>query len=423
MKYAVKGDIIYSKNYRELHEYKNSYVICEDGYSKGVYKKLPRKYENIKIYDYTGHLITPGLCDLHLHAPQYAFVGMHMDLELIDWLNNYTFKEESKYNNLSYAKKAYDLFINDLRKSPTTRYSLFATLHKEATKYLFDIAEKSGLKGYIGKVNQDRNNIKILNETTKDSIHDTLEIIEYTKKFKNTKYIITPRFIPSCTDELLNKLSLIAKEKNLPIQSHLSENRDEIKWVKELVKKSKSYAHAYSLFNMLGNQTNTIMAHCVWPEKIDFDLLKNNKVWVAHSPSSNRNLSSGIAPIRKYINNGIKVGLATDVAGGSYLSMFRAIEDMITSSKIRYAMIDKLNKAICFAEAFYCATIGGGSFFGKVGSFDKGYEFDLLVLDESKIPTVLIKDLTLIERLERFVYRPNDTLVAKFVAGKKISLK
>lgn len=422
MVFAVKGDIIYSKSLTELSEHRNSYLVSEDGICQGIFKKLPSKYTNIKVYDYSNHLVIPGLSDLHLHAPQYSFIGMHMDLSLIDWLNNYTFKEEAKYKNLSYAKKAYDIFINDLTKSATTRFSMFATLHNKATKYLFDIAEKSGLKGYIGKVNQDRNNIEILDETTNDSIKNTLDIIDYVKNNKNVKYIITPRFIPSCTNELMHALSDIAIKNNLPIQSHLSENREEILWVKRLITKAKSYGHAYDMFEMFGNHTNTIMAHCVWPEDIDYELKKNKKLWVAHSPSSNRNLSSGVAPIREYLDKHIKVGLATDVSGGSYLSMFRAIEDMITASKTRSVLIDN-KKHISFNEAFYIATIGGGSFFGKVGSFEKGYECDLLVLDESKIPTVLMKELTLSERLERFIYRPNDTLLLKIVAGKKIKIK
>ena len=420
MVFALKGDIIYSKNLNELYEYKDSYVISENQKSVGVYKELPEQYKNIKIYDYTGHLIIPGLVDLHLHAPQYQFIGINMDLELLDWLNTYTFPEEGKYVDIEYAKKAYDIFVNKLKYSATTRAVIFATIHKDATKYLFDKMEESGVVSYIGKVNQDRNSSDGLLETTENSIKDSLDVIEYSHKFVRTKYIVTPRFVPTCSDELLSELGKIAKNNNLKIQSHLSENLSEISWVKELVPNSKTYGDAYDMFGLLGDNNQSIMAHCVHLDNYDVDLLKQHGTFVAHCPSSNRNLSSGIAPIRKYIDDGLNIGLATDVSGGSYISMFRAIEDCITASKMRSVLVDKNNKFVSFTESFYLATIGGGRFFGKVGSFDKDYEFDALVLDESDNPTTLFDSLSLSQRLERFIYNPNLKLLKKFAFGKEI---
>lgn len=420
MVFALKGDIIYSKNLNELYEYKDSYVISENQKSVGVYKELPEQYKNIKIYDYTGHLIIPGLVDLHLHAPQYQFIGINMDLELLDWLNTYTFPEEGKYVDIEYAKKAYDIFVNKLKYSATTRAVIFATVHKDATKYLFEKIEESGVVSYIGKVNQDRNSSDGLLETTENSIKDSLDVIEYSHKLVRTKYIVTPRFVPTCSDELLSELGKIAKNDNLKIQSHLSENLSEISWVKELVPNSKTYGDAYDMFGLLGDNNQSIMAHCVHLDNYDVDLLKQHGTFVAHCPSSNRNLSSGIAPIRKYIDDGLNIGLATDVSGGSYISMFRAIEDCITASKMRSVLVDKNNKFVSFTESFYLATIGGGRFFGKVGSFDKDFEFDALVLDESDNPTTLFDSLSLSQRLERFIYNPNLKLLKKFAFGKEI---
>ena len=420
MTFALKGDILYPKNLNAVNQHKNSYLVCVDGKSDGIYKSLPAKYKGIKVYDFSGRIITPGFIDLHLHAPQYSFTGLHMDMKLLDWLNTYTFPEESKYEKISYAKRAYDIFVNDLKYTPTTRFSMFATIHKQASIYLMKKLDDFGYKGYVGKVNMDRNSPKYLVETTEKSLEDTEEFIIATKKFKNIKPIITPRFIPTCSDELLSGLSKIIKEYNLPIQSHLSENRSEIEWVKELVPNSKSYEQAYDMYDMLGSKTNTIMAHYVWPDKDGMQLVKKNKVWVAHSPSSNRNLSSGVAPIGLYLKEGIKVGLATDVAGGSYLSMFRAVEDAITASKMRNALYDPDVPAVTLEQAFYMATVGGGEFFGKVGSFDKGYEFDAVVLNEDEIPTILMKELNILERFERFIYRPNNKVKAKFIAGKKV---
>lgn len=438
--FAVKGDILYNESFNKFKTHKNSYIVVEDGKIVDTFKTLPTRFKTIKKYDYTGKLIIPGLIDLHLHAPQYSFTGLHMDLELLDWLNKYTFPEEAKYKKMEYAKKAYDIFVNDIKKSATTRFSIFGTLHKDATIYLAKSLDKIGMKGYVGKVNMDRNSPKILIETTKNSIKNTIEYVEATKHLKNVKPIITPRFIPTCTNDLMKELSIISDKYNLPIQSHLSENRSEIKWVRELLPESKSYGDAYHIFNMLGSHEKTIMAHCVWLVEADMKIMEKNKVWIAHSPSSNRNLSSGVAPIRRYLNRGIKVGLATDVAGGSYLSMFRAIEDAITISKIRNVIEDYIIEIgegevfqntikeaapqLTIQEAFYLATRGGGMFFDdentKIGLFEKGYEFDALVLDESHIPTPLMKELSIEDRLERFIYRPNDKLLAKFISGKKI---
>lgn len=418
--FALKGDILYSKSLNKVSQHENSYLVCVDGKSEGVYKKLPAKYKGIKVYDYSGYLIIPGLVDMHLHAPQYIFVGLHMDLKLLDWLNTYTFPAEAKYKNLNFAKRAYDIFVNDLTHTSTTRFSMFATIHNEATLYLMNELEKTGFKGYVGKVNMDRNSPKYLIETTNKSVKNTLEWLDACEDFKNIKPIITPRFIPTCSDKLMKELSRIMVDKNLPVQSHLSENRSEIEWVKELMPKVKNYEEGYNKYGMLGTTTKSIMAHYVWPDEKGIELMKNGNVWVAHSPSSNRNLSSGMAPIGRYLREEIKVGLATDVAGGSYLSMFRAIEDTITTSKVRNCLFDSEYYNVTIEQALYLATLGGGEFFGKVGSFDKGYEFDAIVLNERDIPTVLMSELDLLERFERYIYRSHTNVYAKFIAGKKI---
>ena len=126
-----------------MHE--KAYVVCVDGVSKGVFDVLPEEYEHLPLYDYEDALIFPGMVDLHIHAPQYAFRGMCMDLELMDWLNQYTFPEEEKYTNLDYAKKAYSIFTKALKNSATTRACIFATRHRYATELLMELMEKSGL--------------------------------------------------------------------------------------------------------------------------------------------------------------------------------------------------------------------------------------------------------------------------------------
>ena len=419
--YALKGNIIYSKNQNEINCFENSYLICQDGKSMGVFKKLDEKYKDIEVIDFGEKIICPGLVDLHIHAPQYNFRGMGMDLELLDWLNTYTFPSEAKFKDEDYAKRSYQRFVDYLKYGPNTRHVIFAILHVKSTQILMDLMEESKMVSFVGKVNMDRNGGVDLEEKDADeSEKATLDWLESIKgKYKNTYPILTPRFIPSCTDELLEKLRKIKDEYNLPIQSHLSENLGEIEWVKELVPKAKFYGDAYNIFDLFGKNNKTVMAHCVYSNDDEQDLIKENKVFIAHCPDSNTNLTSGIAPAGKYLREGQKIGLGSDVAGGTHASIFKAMADAIKVSKLRYRLVDEKIKPLSLEEAFYMATLGGGEFFGKVGSFEKGYEFDAIVIDDEKL---LEEDkFNLKQRLERIVYLSKDEdIVSKFVRGNKI---
>ena len=154
--FVIKGHICQTTNPKALDLHENAYAVCVDGISKGVFDALPREYASLPLYDYGDVLIFPGMVDLHIHAPQYAFRGMCMDLELMDWLNQYTFPEEEKYEDLAYAEKAYSMFVDALKHSATTRACIFATRHRYATELLMEQMEKSGLVSYVGKVNMDR---------------------------------------------------------------------------------------------------------------------------------------------------------------------------------------------------------------------------------------------------------------------------
>ena len=419
--YALKGNIIYSKNQNEINCFENSYLICQDGKSMGVFKKLDEKYKDIEVIDFGEKIICPGLVDLHIHAPQYNFRGMGMDLELLDWLNTYTFPSEAKFKDEDYAKRSYQRFVDYLKYGPNTRHVIFASLHVKSTQILMDLMEETKMVSFIGKVNMDRNGGVDLEEKDADeSEKATLDWLESIKgKYKNTYPILTPRFIPSCTDELLEKLRKIKDEYKLPIQSHLSENLGEIEWVKELVPKAKFYGDAYNIFDLFGKNNKTVMAHCVYSNDDEQDLIKENKVFIAHCPDSNTNLTSGIAPAGKYLREGQKIGLGSDVAGGTHASIFKAMADAIKVSKLRYRLVDEKIKPLSLEEAFYMATLGGGEFFGKVGSFEKGYEFDAIVIDDEKL---LEEDkFNLKQRLERIVYLSKDEdIVSKFVRGNKI---
>lgn len=417
----LKGDICYSIDKRTLKTVSDGFIVCENGLIKGVFQQIPEQYKDFPMEDYSGKLIIPGLTDLHVHAPQYSFRGLHMDLELLEWLNTNTFPEESKYKDLEYARKAYRIFAGDLRRGGTTRASIFATLHVPATKLLMELIEESGIRAYVGKVNMDRNSPDYLCES--DALSSATQTVQWLKDtkdvYEHVKPIITPRFIPTCSDELMGMLADAQKEFQVPVQSHLSENRGEIAWVRELVPDSRFYGEAYDRFGLFGGETPTIMAHCVHSSPEEIQLMKKRGVYIAHCPQSNENLSSGAAPVRLYLDEGMNTGLGSDVAGGATLSIFRAMTDAIQVSKLRFCMLDEQMEPITMEEAFFMGTKGGGSFFGKVGSFEEDYECDALILDESRIPHP--QHLEIRERLERFLYLSGDDgVIHKFVGGRKI---
>jgi len=424
MNMILKGNICYSKSPTELEIFQNAFLICEDKTCVGVFRQIPHKYLPFFFIDYGDALIIPGLCDLHIHAPQYAFRGLGMDMELLGWLNSYAFPEESKYSEIDYANKAYTLFSNSMRSSATTRACIFATLHTPATIKLMEKMELTGIVSKVGKVFMDRNCPDILRQVDAEAAYTSGKTwIESAKlKFKNTTPIITPRFIPTCSNDLMRKLKALQLEYSLPVQSHLSENKNEVKWVKELCPECEIYAQAYDQYGLFGgNGVPTIMAHCVWSEGREAELIKKNGIYVAHCPQSNTNLSSGIAPIRKFLRNGIKTGLGSDVAGGCHISIFRAMSDAVQASKLYHCLIDQNDEPITINEAFYLGTAGGGSFFGNVGKFDKGYEFDAIIVDDSNIPTT--NPLTIEERIARIVYFSDETVIrAKYVRGKQVHL-
>ena len=416
----IKGSFIYSIDKDNIEIKENQYLLIRDGKSEEFYKEIPSRLKNIQIEDYGDNIIIPGLIDLHIHAPQYAFRGMGMDMQLLDWLNTYAFKEEGKYRDLEYAKKQYSKFVSDVKNSATTRLSIFATLHKDATIMLMDMLEEAGIKAYVGKVNMDRNSPEFLTEDTLKSKEDTIEWLEDTKdRYKNIKPILTPRFIPSCTYNLMEEIKQINNIYNIPVQSHLSENKSEIEWVAELHPDTKNYAEAYDKYNLFGKNNKTIMAHCVHCPDDELELIKQNNVVVAHCPQSNANLTSGIAPIKNMLSMGINVGLGSDIAAGSSLSIFRAMSDAVQVSKLRESLTGQKNQTLTLTEVFYLGTKGGGKFFGDVGSFEKGYEFDAVVLNDKSFGDN--SDFTLKERLERIIYLSDDrNIVAKYVAGNKI---
>ena len=403
--FILRGHICYTPDAEHLVIRENAYTVCEEGICRGVYDQIPDNYRGLRVIDCPGKLIIPGLVDLHIHAPQFAYRGTGMDYELLDWLEQVAFPEEIRYADNEYAAAAYSIFAEKMKRSATTRAVIFGTLHTDASLILADLMEKSGIISFVGKVNMDRNAPTQLKE--KDARSAAAETERFIREsvargYRKTKPIITPRFVPSCTDALMEELGRIRKVYDLPVQSHLSENPDEIELVGRLEPEAAFYGDVYDRYGLFGRGGNTVMAHCVYSVPEEVQRIKDNGVWIAHCPSSNMNIASGIAPVRHYLEQGIRIGLGTDVAGGTSESMFRAVTDAIQVSKLYWRHIDQSAKPLTFPESLYMATKGGGAFFGKTGSFEEGYAFDALVLDDSAEPTA--HPLSVRDRLERAFY-------------------
>lgn len=421
--FVIKGNICHTPRVGELVIRENGYLVCEDGVCRGVFDVVPARYAGLEVIDCGDRLVLPGMVDLHIHAPQYAYRGTGMDYELLEWLERVAFPEESRYADAAYALKAYTQFADRLKASATTRAVVFGTVHADATLKLMDCMEGTGLVSYVGKVSMDRNAPPALIEDHAGGVgEDTRWFIKESlrRDYRRTRPIVTPRFLPSCTDALMAALGEIRRAYDLPVQSHLSENPDEVRLVAELAPEAAFYGDAYDRYGLFGRGGNTVMAHCVYSTAQEVERMKRNGVWVAHCPSSNMNVASGIAPIRRYMDEGLRIALGSDVAGGTMESMFRAVTDAIQVSKLYWRYLDSDAMPLSFPEALYLATRGGGAFFGKVGAFEAGYAFDALVLDDSTEPTP--RPLPVSSRLERAFYLGLDRggILMKFVNGERI---
>lgn len=424
---VIKGNIIFTKVKDSFEVYENSYLIIENGLVKAITHELSDEFIDLPVEDFGNHLIIPGFVDLHLHAPQWPNMGIGYDEKLISWLNLYTFPLESTFDNIDIARINYTNFIKELKLVGTTRACIFATRHLHATKLLISMLRESGIGAYVGKVNMDRNAESPLIEKTKDSIEETLELIKEDSLYKSqihnplVNYILTPRFVPSTTPELMTALGEIADEFNLPIQSHLDENPEEITWVKNLHPEISSFAHVYEHFNLL-KPNKTIMAHCIYMTDEEIQLIKDKQVYIAHCAASNNNITSGIMPLRRYLDKELLIGIGSDISGGHTLDIRENMIMTIQASK-QYHVIHPEYKPISISEAFYLATKGGGNFFGKVGSFELGYEFDALIIDDTNSNKKGLPDEPLTSRLEKFIYTGNpDNIIKRYVRGNEISL-
>lgn len=397
--FFIKGDFISADQKDRLSERPDAYMKVEDGRVAGFF---PEADPGAAVLDYTGKLIIPSFTDMHVHAAQFPNMGLGMDLPLLPWLEKYTFPLEARYSDPAYARLVYPRFIHALWENGSLRSCIYSSIHRESTEILMDLLIEAGLSAFVGKVNMNRNTSAELTETLENSLGETRRWLErYAKVSSLVRPILTPRFVPTCTPELMRGLGELAREFDVPVQSHLNENRDEVSWVRELHPESQTYFGVYSDNDLVKNHS-TIMAHCIYNEEAEEIEFADREVFLAHCPTSNLNMASGMMPASKLLRKGnINIAIGTDVAGGNTMSMARCIMTAMQVSNMRF-VLNKDEAPLTLAEAFWMGTRAGGKFFGQCGDFTEGAACDLLVIDDSQAR--LIQQMDLSDRLSRFLF-------------------
>lgn len=413
--FACKGTILYTPNAHELTIVENGYAVVKDGTIQGVYTDLPETYIGIRVDDYGDALIIPAFSDLHIHGSQYFQRGVGMDKLLFDWLNDYTFPQEAKFINPEYANAAYAALVDEFVKHGTFHASIFTTIHSETASLLVELLESRGILAYVGKVNMDQNSPSYLSEITAESLADTERFISEHSGARYARPIITPRFAPTCSDELLYELGKLAKKTHCPMQTHLVESRAEVKFALETHPNCACDTEIYQRAGLLDQLA--IFAHVIFPSERDIELLRTHECILVHCPDATTNITAGIMPFAKLEGDEMPVAIGSDIGGGHGIAIYRQIARAIQLSKLkRYYEPDTMT--VDLIQAFHAATKAGGSVFGKVGSFEAGYRFDALVLDGL---TDVGHRLTPLERLERFCYIGDDrNIIARYMDGKII---
>lgn len=331
--------------------------------------------ENSHVEHYHEQLIVPGFIDTHIHFPQTEMVGAYGE-QLLEWLNTYTFPTETQFSDKAYADKIAEFFVHELLKNGTTTALVFCTIHTESVDALFEAAEQHQMRLIAGKVMMDRHAPDALCDTAESAYTDSKALIEKWHGKGRNLYAITPRFAPTSTPEQLSKAGqLKAEYPDVYVHTHLSENKNEIAWVKDLFPEQKSYLDVYHHFGLTGERS--VFAHCVHLEEAEWDCMHATDSAIAFCPTSNLFLGSGLFPLQKTWDKHVKVGLGTDIGAGTSFCQLQTINE---AYKVQQLQGDKLSAF----ESFYHATLGAAKALhldDKIGNFNVGKEADFVVLN------------------------------------------
>ena len=324
---------------------------------------------------YPEQLIIPGFIDTHIHFPQTEMVGAYGE-QLLEWLNTYTFPTELQFKDKAYADKIAQFFVQELLKNGTTTALVFCSVHAESVDALFEAAEQHHMRLIAGKVMMDRHAPEDLCDTAESAYNDSKALIEKWHGKGRNLYAITPRFAPTSTPEQLAKAGqLKAEYPEVYVHTHLSENKNEIAWVKELFPEQQGYLDVYHYYGLTGQRS--VFAHCVHLEEAEWDCMHETNSAIAFCPTSNLFLGSGLFPLKKTWEKQVKVGLGTDIGAGT---SFNQLQTLNEAYKVQQLQGDKLSAF----ESLYHATLGGAKALDladKLGNFNLGKEADFIVLD------------------------------------------
>ncbi|WP_447885946.1 guanine deaminase [Serratia fonticola] len=336
--------------------------------------------DSIRVRDYSGKMIVPGFVDTHIHYPQCEMVGAYGE-QLLDWLNKHTFPAEKRYNDLEYAREMSAFFIKQLLRNGTTTALVFGTVHPESVEALFESARHINMRMIAGKVMMDRNAPDYLLDTPESSYSQTKALIERWHNNGRLLYAITPRFAPTSSPAQLEMVQRLRQEyPDVYLHTHLSENKDEVAWVKALFPERKSYLDVYHHYGMTGRKS--VFAHCVHLEDVEWDCLHQTQSSIAFCPTSNLYLGSGLFNLPNAWRKKVRVGMGTDIGAGTTFNMLQTLNEA-------YKIMQLQGYRLSAYEAFYLATLGGADALGladTIGNFNLGKEADFVVLEPTATP-------------------------------------
>jgi guanine deaminase len=389
------------------------WLLVDDGRITGAQTTAPdAAYER---HDHSGRLILPGFIDTHVHSPQIDVLGS-FGTQLLDWLNLYTFPAEERYADRAQAEAGAALFLDALLAHGTTAAVVFPTVHKVSAQALFEAAQQRGMRLIAGKVLMDRHAPPGLRDDVEQAERDCRELIARWHGTGRLAYALTVRFAPTSTPQQLAMAGrLIAEDPSLYMQTHVAENHDEVRWAQELFPQARSYLDVYAQAGLL--HARSVFAHGIWLDDADRTALRTGGAQIAHSPSSNLFLGSGLFGWRQAAEQGVAVSLASDVGGGTSLSMIRTMADA-------YRVQAMAGQRLTAWLALHAATRGAAQHLGlagEIGSFEPGTLADLCVWHWAHGPVAARRDAVargLHERVFAWMTLADDrNLQATYVAG------
>lgn len=358
----------------------DGHVAAAGPYADVVAALAPEQLARAERFDYSGRLVLPGLVDTHCHYPQSGVIAS-FGRQLLDWLNDYTFPAEAAFCDPAVGAATADYFLERMLAHGTTTASVFATVHPESVDAFMAAAERHNLRMLSGKVMMDRNAPANLTDTVAEAERDCLALIERWHGRGRLRYSITPRFAPTSTPEQLALAGeLFRSRPDLHVQSHLAENPDEIAWVGELFPNHRDYLDVYADYGLVGERA--IYGHCIHLAPVEIDEMAGRGAAAAFCPTSNLFLGSGFFNHPAAADAGIRVGLATDVGGGTSFSLIRTLGEAYKVSQLHRRPLPPL-------RAWFLATLGGARALYLepfIGNFEPGKEADFVVLDASATP-------------------------------------